>query len=42
MSDDVYEEVSEGRGTEFGTEVHEFALGKDVEPSRRAAPDTRW
>lgn len=37
MSDDVYEEVSEGRGTEFGTEVHEFAeayaLGEEVEPS---------
>ncbi len=37
MSDDVYQEVTEGRGMEFGSAVHEFAeqyaLGQDVEPS---------
>jgi len=36
MSDDVYEEVTEGRGMEFGSAVHEFAeqyaLGSGVEP----------
>ncbi|MFP9193950.1 3'-5' exonuclease [Natrialbaceae archaeon A-CW1-1] len=36
MSDDVYEEITEGRGMEFGSDVHEFveqyALGQDVAP----------
>ncbi|QIB75606.1 UvrD-helicase domain-containing protein [Halogeometricum borinquense] len=38
MRDDVFEDVAGGRGTEFGTQVHEFAeryaLGADVEPSK--------
>ncbi|MFD1589285.1 UvrD-helicase domain-containing protein [Halorientalis brevis] len=37
MSDDVFEDVEEGRGTAFGTRVHEFAeryaLGEDMTPS---------
>ncbi|HKJ57962.1 MAG TPA: 3'-5' exonuclease, partial [Halobacteriales archaeon] len=37
MSDEVFEDVTEGEGTEFGTRVHEFAeayaKGEDVEPS---------
>ena len=37
MRDDVFEEVEDGRGTEFGTRVHEFAEGyvhgEDVEPT---------
>jgi ATP-dependent exoDNAse (exonuclease V) beta subunit len=37
MGDDVFEDVSEGRGTEFGEAVHDFAeayaLGEDVVPS---------
>ncbi|WP_424005587.1 UvrD-helicase domain-containing protein (plasmid) [Haloarcula salina] len=37
MRDDVFEDVSGGRGTEFGTQVHDFAeayaLGEAVEPS---------
>ncbi|AXR79953.1 UvrD-helicase domain-containing protein [Natrarchaeobaculum sulfurireducens] len=36
MDDSVYEDVSDGRGTDFGTRVHEFAeayaLGQDVTP----------
>jgi len=36
MRDDVFEDVADGRGTEFGTRVHDFAeayaLGEDVEP----------
>ncbi|WP_135365032.1 UvrD-helicase domain-containing protein [Halosimplex halophilum] len=37
MDDSVYEEITEGEGTEFGTAVHDFAeayaLGEDVDPS---------
>jgi len=37
MDDTVYEDVSDGRGMEFGSRVHEFAedyaLGKDVTPT---------
>ncbi|MCO8244717.1 3'-5' exonuclease [Haladaptatus sp. AB643] len=37
MNDDVFEEVEEGRGPEFGTRTHEFAeqyvLGNTVEPA---------
>jgi ATP-dependent exoDNAse (exonuclease V) beta subunit len=37
MSDEVFEGVTDGEGTEFGTAVHEFAekyaKGEDVEPS---------
>jgi hypothetical protein len=37
MRDDVFENVNGGRGTEFGTQVHEFAeryaLGEPIEPS---------
>ncbi|ODR80586.1 ATP-dependent DNA helicase [Haladaptatus sp. W1] len=37
MNDDVFEEVEEGRGSEFGTRTHEFAeqyvLGDAVEPA---------
>jgi len=37
MDDDVFDDVSEGHGTEFGTDVHDFAeayaLGEDVAPS---------
>jgi len=37
MSDEVFAETDEGKGTEFGTRVHEFAeayaRGEDVEPS---------
>jgi ATP-dependent exoDNAse (exonuclease V) beta subunit len=37
MRDDVFENVDGGRGTEFGTQVHEFAeqyaLGEPVEPT---------
>jgi len=36
MRDDVFEDVEGGRGTEFGTKVHDFAeayaLGENVEP----------
>jgi hypothetical protein len=36
MDDSVYEEVTEGRGTEFGARLHDFAeayaLGQDVSP----------
>ena len=36
MRDDVFEDVEGGRGTEFGTQVHDFAeayaLGESVEP----------
>ena len=36
MRDDVFEDVEGGRGTEFGSQVHDFAeayaLGEDVEP----------
>jgi ATP-dependent helicase/nuclease subunit A len=36
MRDDVFDDVEGGRGTEFGTRVHDFAeayaLGEDVEP----------
>jgi ATP-dependent exoDNAse (exonuclease V) beta subunit len=36
MRDDVFEDVEGGRGTEFGTQVHDFAeayaLGEGVEP----------
>jgi ATP-dependent helicase/nuclease subunit A len=39
MDDDVFEDVDEGRGTEFGTEVHDFAeayaLGEAVTPSNQ-------
>ncbi|WP_135304887.1 UvrD-helicase domain-containing protein [Haloarcula amylovorans] len=37
MRDDVFDDVEDGRGTEFGTRTHEFAeqyaLGEDVTPS---------
>ncbi|WP_327051956.1 UvrD-helicase domain-containing protein [Halomicrococcus gelatinilyticus] len=36
MQDDVFEDVEEGKGTDFGTRVHDFAeayaLGEDVDP----------
>lgn len=36
MRDDVFEDIDDGRGTEFGTRTHEFAeryaLGESVEP----------
>jgi ATP-dependent helicase/nuclease subunit A len=43
MDDSVYDEVTEGEGTEFGTAVHDFAeayaLGEDVDPSGPGADE---
>jgi len=39
MRDDVFEDVDDGRGTEFGNQVHDFAeayaLGEEVTPSNK-------